>query len=252
MEWSKRQVLWILLFPGVFLNSQPLGSSSTFWTHHLGVRHGRPTQQQQQHSSSLGRTTWIGRNHDHNKKKNYNNDLMRSMLEMSLSSTSSKPTHKSRRKQPARFQWGGFYYGISGETISRITTERRRNMPQRRRANLADTMYETLEELRIVRQEIEAMRKEMQRFKGQQLPYGDEGLIEEELPKETDSQAQLALQRRKAKEAEKLAANIEHWARELLDETIDDGWQELECNRLMKASLNPMGRTRVFLKVSKM
>jgi len=95
---------------------------------------------------------------------------------------------------------------------------------------------------------MEMMRKEMQSLKRKMITMnGEEGDSEED-KEEVKAQARLA-QRRKAKECEKLAAEIEEWAMKILEETEEDGWKEVTCNKMMRGSLNPTERTKAYLKV---
>lgn len=54
--------------------------------------------------------------------------------------------------------------------------------------------------------------------------------------------------RKRRKEAEKLAAEIESWANTMLQEGAEDGWTPVECSKLIRASVNGMERTTAHLK----
>jgi len=146
-------------------------------------------------------------------------------------------------------QMGGLYYGISLDSLNKATNNNDNSVSVRRkRPNLSDSMDEALEELRGMRIEMEMMRKEMQSLKRKMITMnGEEGDSEED-KEEVKAQARLA-QRRKAKECEKLAAEIEEWAMKILEETEEDGWKEVTCNKMMRGSLNPTERTKAYLKV---
>lgn len=107
-------------------------------------------------------------------------------------------------------------------------------------------MFEALEELKIMRMEMEMMRKEMQSLKRKMIADGN---LEEDV-EEAQAQARLA-KRRREKECEKLAAEIEEWAMKILDEDEDEGWKEVACNKMMRGALNPTERTKAYLKVNK-
>ena len=139
-------------------------------------------------------------------------------------------------------QMGGIYYGITSQTFHKANTT-----PvdaNKKRPRLSDSMLEALEELKIMRLEMEMMRKEMQSFKRKMISIGD---LDED-PEEAQAQARLA-KRRRAKECEKLAGEIEEWAMKILGEDEDDGWKEVACNKMMRGSLNPTERTKAYLKV---
>jgi hypothetical protein len=71
----------------------------------------------------------------------------------------------------------------------------------------------------------------------------------EEDSEEMRAQARLA-KKRKARECEKLAAEIEEWAMRMIQEGEQEGWKEVLCNKMMRGSINPTERTRAYLKVS--
>jgi hypothetical protein len=134
---------------------------------------------------------------------------------------------------------GGFYYGITRDTLTQASTAK-----AKRRMNLSDSMYEALEELKFLRQEMEKMRKEVQTLRGKM--FMDEDL---EVDSEEDKAKKIMLQRRRAKEADKLSTDIENWASQILEETEEDGWKPVECSKMMRKSLNPEGQTIASLKV---
>ena len=136
---------------------------------------------------------------------------------------------------------GGIYYGITSQTFHKANT----TPVDKRRPRLSDSMLEALEELKIMRLEMEMMRKEMQSLKRKMISNGE---LDED-PEEAQAQARSA-KRRRAKECEKLAGEIEEWAMKILDEDEEDGWREVACNKMMRGSLNPTERTKAYLKVS--
>ena len=136
---------------------------------------------------------------------------------------------------------GGIYYGITSQTFHKANT----TPVDKRRPRLSDSMLEALEELKIMRLEMEMMRKEMQSLKRKMISNGE---LDED-PEEAQAQARSA-KRRRAKECEKLAGEIEDWAMKILDEDEEDGWKEVVCNKMMRGSLNPTERTKAYLKVS--
>jgi len=139
----------------------------------------------------------------------------------------------------SQFESGGFYYGITSQTLSKASTA----SDSKKRPRLSDSMYEALEELRMMRMEMEAMRKEMQTLKRKMVADGD---IEED-SEEIKAQARLA-KRRRARDCEKLAGEIEEWATRIIKEGEEDGWKEVSCNKMMRGTLNPTERTKAYLK----
>jgi hypothetical protein len=136
---------------------------------------------------------------------------------------------------------GGVYYGISPDTLAKATR------PVAKKPTLSDSMAEALEELRTMRQEMETMRKDMQTLKRKMIAEGD---IEED-DDATANPSKAALARRKRqREYEKMSAEIERWAKKILyEEGEEDGWNEITCNKMMGASLNPQGQTKTYIKV---
>eukprot|EP00980_Cylindrotheca_fusiformis_P028394 scaffold22596_cov131-Cylindrotheca_fusiformis.AAC.23 len=132
----------------------------------------------------------------------------------------------------------GFYYGIASDTLSKASS----GEPKRRR-NLSDSMYEALEELKFLRQEMETMRKEVQSLRGKMLVDGDI-----EVDSEEEKAKKVVLQRRRAKEADRLSIEIENWANQILDETEEDGWKPVECSKRLRKSLDPEGQTTASIK----
>lgn len=143
----------------------------------------------------------------------------------------------------SQLQGGGFYYGITAETLSKTTTA----SDSKRRPRLSDSMFEALEELRMMRMEMETMRKEMQTLKRKMISA--DGEMEEEDSEEIKAQARVA-KRRKARECEKLAGEIEDWAMQMIKAGEEDGWKEVACNKMMRKSVNPTDRTKAYVKVS--
>jgi hypothetical protein len=143
----------------------------------------------------------------------------------------------------------GFYYGLTQQspgllkrTKSNDATTKR---PKRQRLALKDTMTETLDELRIIRQEMEALMREMKAMKRQMM--GEEE--EEEEPSQKSASVMLA-RRKRQREFDKIGSEVERWADELLfrQDGPGDGWTEVSCNRVMKKALNGDGKTSVYLK----
>jgi hypothetical protein len=139
----------------------------------------------------------------------------------------------------SQIEGGGFYYGIAPKILSNVSKSE-----GKKRLSLSDSMYEALEELRSMRQEMEMMRKEMQTLKRKMIADGE---IEED--SEEANATTLRAKRRRQRESEKLASEIEQWAQIQLKETEDDGWKEVACNKMMRKTLDPTGRTTTFLKV---
>jgi cell division septum initiation protein DivIVA len=145
---------------------------------------------------------------------------------------------------------GGFYYGIDPKTLGSYTSTSSDKKTKQRPPKLKDSMYEALEELRILRQEMERMNKELHSLKLKMMGEEDEEsliLQPESMSDEAKAQARM-MRRKKQKEAEKLAREIESWAQRLLQEGEEEGWKEVECNKMMRGTVNESGRTTVYMK----
>jgi hypothetical protein len=156
----------------------------------------------------------------------------------------------------------GFYYGIDLKSISQdntnINQKRRRRRRPPRQPKLQDSMVEALAELKILRQEMEKMRQEVHILKLKMI--GEEEEEEEEqqqqlqrldaLPSDSDEvqYRQRRKLRKKQKEAERLAVDIESWAQKLLQEGENEGWKPIECNKMVRGSLNEGERTSAYIK----
>ena len=169
-------------------------------------------------------------------------------------SSSSHPTmevavKKKKRKRRTikipnlELDQGGFYYGIAPKTLARAT--QKGSNPKK--MTLSDSMFEALEELRVMRQEMETMRKEMQQLKRKMIADGE--IIEDDVDREERTAKAMMAKRRRQRESEKLAVEIEQWAQKIIAETEEEGWKEVACSKMMKKSLDPTGRTTAFIKV---
>lgn len=141
----------------------------------------------------------------------------------------------------------GFFYGLTPSKLRNadtMTPSSQIGTPPRRLA-LQDTMRETLDELRSVHAELEILRKELQALKRQML-----GL--EPIDDETEQSQTMLAKRKRQREFEKLSMEVEKWAEELLFQQNGetDGWMEIQCNRILRGSLQKDGgcRTRAYLK----
>jgi hypothetical protein len=143
------------------------------------------------------------------------------------------------------FQKSGFYYGIDPNTMMPKKTDNSR--AKQRPPKLKDTMNEALVELKLLRQEMERMRIEMQQLKRKMVGEDDDENIDEYSSEEAKANGMM-IRRKRKKDAEKLAGEIETWANAILQEGEEDGWKRLECNKMVRASVNGMERTTAYMK----
>ena len=107
---------------------------------------------------------------------------------------------------------------------------------------MRDAVTLTLEELRSMRQEMDALRREIKSLKRDVL--GD--AFQEEDPEILNQQ-----RRKKQREYDRISREVERWAENLLFEQTRgeaDGWKQIECNKVLQNSLNPDGRTVAYIK----
>ena len=139
----------------------------------------------------------------------------------------------------------GFYYGIDPERMIPKNNDGGQRKP--RPPKLEDSMAVALEELKQMRLEMERMRIEMQQLKQKMVGDGDEDSSYYKDDQFSAENKAISLRKRR-KEAEKLAAEIESWANTMLQEGAEDGWTPVECSKLIRASVNGMERTTAHLK----
>lgn len=130
----------------------------------------------------------------------------------------------------------GAYYGLDTDKMIPQGGLSRKPRPPK----LADSMVLALEELTMLRLEMEKMRKEITQLKRKMIGDDDDDYVDEE------SKA-IALQKKRT-DAEKLAAEIESWATTILEEGEEDGWTPVDCSRVIRASMNGTERTTAFMK----
>eukprot|EP00529_Nitzschia_sp_RCC80_P016500 CAMPEP_0113514934 /NCGR_PEP_ID=MMETSP0014_2-20120614/40673_1 /TAXON_ID=2857 /ORGANISM="Nitzschia sp." /LENGTH=649 /DNA_ID=CAMNT_0000411463 /DNA_START=338 /DNA_END=2287 /DNA_ORIENTATION=- /assembly_acc=CAM_ASM_000159 len=153
----------------------------------------------------------------------------------------------------------GYYYGLTqkelkdGQNHHTTSSSNRHKKPQTK-PKLQDSVSEAVEELKSLREDIERMRKEIKDMRVKIL--GDEADLDDGDEDSTDSSsgstgggAEALWQRReKQRKADKLAAQIEAWAQSMLQETEEDGWKPVECNKMVRSSLNASNRTVAHVK----
>lgn len=147
----------------------------------------------------------------------------------------------------------GFYYGVSPRLVQSHTTPNSGTSSSSSSKTATTTtkplamkqaVSMTLDELRSMRLEMQELRDEIRALKRNML--GDEE-AEEVL---MDPEALLAQRRKRQREFDRIGREVERWAEHLLFEQDGevDGWKEIACNKVLKASINADGRTRAYLK----
>ena len=144
--------------------------------------------------------------------------------------------------------------------------QRERSMQRDREAlssgTLTDIMGETLLELREMREDIYALREEMQYMKEElkrqqefSSGYGDQekiGIAEEDGDAETYGYPRQGMLQKisRKNEFEQIGQMVEKWAHKLLFEEDGEeyGWKEVKCNKMVRKKFNDEGRTTCYIK----
>ena len=156
----------------------------------------------------------------------------------------------------------GIYYGITKSTLEKANQSSGDDAKNRRPRSVQQSMHEALEELRTMRQEMEKMRLEMESMKqsiiseednedeGMSTRSGDGAANNGSSDAAAQQKASAQALRRRQKEYDKIAAEVERWAEKLIyEETEEDGWSEVNCNKMMRQKLNASGQTKAYIKV---
>jgi hypothetical protein len=160
------------------------------------------------------------------------------------------PPVVTKRLDLLRWEQGGFYYGITPETYRKAVKPQQHNSNNininnnnNKSLSVKESMHEALQELRSMRLEMERMRGDMELLKKK--------MVGEEQDTEGMGAESAALARRKKqREFDKLASEVERWAEHILfQEGEKDGWTEVACNKMMRNSVNSSGRTHAYIKV---
>lgn len=131
---------------------------------------------------------------------------------------------------------GGFYYGITPQTYGKAVKSL-----GSKPLSVKESMQEALQELRSMRLEMERMRVQMEFLKKKMM--GEEDT-------ETTGAESVLERRKKQRDFDKVASDVEQWAKHLLfEEGEEDGWKEVACNKMMRKSVNSCGSTRTYIKV---
>jgi hypothetical protein len=128
----------------------------------------------------------------------------------------------------------GFYYGIPDTVMPS------NNKP---RESLSQVMSEALEELREMRHEMEALRREMismkRRLGGKEEEEHDDNPI-----------SQMLARRKRQRDFDKIGMDVEQWAEQHLfvEGGEEDGWKEVVCNKLVRNKFNKDGNIKCYIK----
>jgi hypothetical protein len=143
---------------------------------------------------------------------------------------------------------GGFYYGLSRKEL-KDGQDHHGQTKRQKQPRLQDSISEAVEELRSLREDIERMRQEIKDMREKILGVDESDAQGIDGGDSSGSVGETLWQRREKQiKADKLALQIESWAQSMLQETEDDGWKRVECNKVVRSTLNPSNRTVAFVK----
>jgi START domain len=147
----------------------------------------------------------------------------------------------------------GQYYGLEPDKIFPYHSKARQKGASEvveQQVAMSQTLSETLVEMRIMRKELQTLRREMyemrKRITGEQdLEF--EGLAVEE--EDIDPEVVRLAQQKRQRYFDRLGREIEKWARQKLfeEDRVGNGWVEIECNKVVSKNGNANGRTKVYL-----
>jgi hypothetical protein len=161
-----------------------------------------------------------------------------------------------------------FIHDSNEEYYSSYSKEQQQ-LPETFATILRDAVQEFRKATDNIRDDLASLRleiKELQRLQGKNgyLPPQTDGVDEQryydqvnddyddEADKysEDEASSRIAESRRRAAVYDRLALQIEHWAKKLIREggREEFGWKAVECNKLFKSKYDPDGQTKVYLK----
>jgi hypothetical protein len=164
--------------------------------------------------------------------KRLNTFLSQTMQEVSTA------VKKPRRKLPPT----GYYYGIPSHLLEKQRPKRQ---------SLSNVMSEALEELREMRHEMEALRRELNSMQRRLGGHADELLSSEQ--QETSPPTTMLARRKRIKEFERISSEVEKWAEHLLFQEggEEDGWKEIHCSKFCRNMFRKGADTKCYLKYMK-
>ena len=153
-----------------------------------------------------------------------------------------RPSNEQVYKQLSKV---GFFYGMTPMVVEKSTSRTPSTTSKKvrkKRLALRDTMRETLDEVRSLRQELEELRREMK-----QIISGGMEPTDEKGAGEGGVSAVLARRKRQA-EFESIGKEVEKWAEDLLFRQNGEveGWTEVKCNKVFQPTFQD--RTSCFIK----
>ncbi|KAL7572068.1 hypothetical protein ACA910_001715 [Epithemia clementina (nom. ined.)] len=138
----------------------------------------------------------------------------------------------------------GFFYGLTTNMVDSSTTGRPASEKKPRPPNMREAVVLTLDEIRILREEMEALRKEVQSLKIRLSPTDSLSVTPQ---KEVDTDLLLSKEELENLYME-MGHSVEVWAARVMQEGVEDGWVEVKCNKVMRKTINPDGTSRAYLK----
>lgn len=171
------------------------------------------------------------------------NALTRSIPALSLKRKSHQKAIEVSTKLKKLPTHVGFFYGIRDDLLT--------TAPKKPKPRLSQVMSETLEELREMREEMTALRREIQRMKRDTGVEQDE----DETKESETGITGLVHRRMRQREFDKIGMEVEKWAEKMLFEEegkAEYGWKEVSCHKMFRKKFNRDKTIRCYLKVSEM
>ena len=149
----------------------------------------------------------------------------------------------------------GQYYGLEPDKIFPYQSKSQQQLQDSKtvvdpQVAMANTLTETLEEMKNMRKELQSLRRELYEMRKKITGEQDltlEGLVQEE---EIDPEVTRLAQQKRQRYFDRVGGDIEKWARQHLfnnDVAIDTGWVEVNCNKEVSKYANADGRTKVYV-----
>jgi len=177
-------------------------------------------------------------------------------IEVSTRTKKPRPKLPTIDTQQIIDQFGiGVYYGIQGNELSRSQQQQSSTTMRKRPPTRDETMMETLQELKMLREEMAALRQEMRQMKGNMGGTDGGGGIGGDTQHGTAEGGLSAMvhRRMRQREFDRIGSDVEKWAEKILfeEDGEKDGWTEVFCQKYLRKKFNPNNTIRCYLKYMK-
>lgn len=144
----------------------------------------------------------------------------------------------------------GYYYGLQPNRIFPYYDSSHANhkqVEQQKQLAMAETLSETLQEMKNMRKELQILRREM--YEMRKKITGEKDLTLDLDEDEVDPEVTKLAQQKRQRHFDRIGQEVEEWARKKLFEEDRDGngWVEVACSKALVRTVNPEGRTTCYL-----